>query len=106
MDYCERQRERKAVSAFAALIAIPATGAFTVPAGARISFASSAGSTEGDTLAELVGSTNRTIKAKTLVASEKQILDFVERGVVITPSSGIDVYVDQGLARWAKIAEG
>lgn len=107
-DYgiCRRQKQRKAVSAFASLIAAPASGAFTMPAGARLSFVATAGATAGDTLATITGATDRTIEAKTLAAGERQVFDFAERGVVITPSSGIEVDVDQGLARWAKIAEG
>lgn len=104
--YCERQEQRKNVSHFAVLIATPAVGAFTMPAGARLSFIATAGAAAGSTLATLAGTSNRTIKARTLVAGERQVLDYVERSVVITPSAGIDVYVDRGLARWAKIAGG
>jgi len=103
---CRRQKQRKAVSTFAALIATPASGAFTMPAGARLSFIATAGATAGDTLATITGATNRTIKAKTLAAGDRQVFDFAERGVVITPSAGIEVDVDTGLAVWAKIAEG
>lgn len=103
---CERQEQRKNVSHFAALIATPASGVFTMPANGRLSFVSTAGSVAGDTLATLVGSVTRTIKARTLAAGARQVLDYVERGVVITPSVGINVYVDRGLARWAKIAGG
>lgn len=107
-DYaqCRRQKGRKAVSAFAALIKTPASGAFTMPAGARLSFVATAGAAAGDTLATLVGANTRTIKAKLLAAGARQVFDFAERGVVITPSSGIEVDVDKGLAVWAKIAEG
>lgn len=77
-----------------------------MPANARISFVATAGATLGDTLATLAGASSRTIQAQTLAAGDRQILDYVERGVTVTPSSGIEVHVDQGLARWAKIAEG
>lgn len=103
---CDRRKQRQNVKAFASLIATPATGAFTMPAGARISFVATAGAAAGDTLATFVGTSNRTIKARLLVANGRQILDYAERGVVITPSTNVDVYVDQGLARWAKIAGG
>lgn len=103
---CARRRERQNVSKFKSLIATPAVGAVTLPAGARISFVSTAGSTAGDTLATIVGTTTRTIKAKTLAAGARQVLDYAERGVVITPSVGINLYIDQGLNRWAKIAGG
>lgn len=103
---CRRQKERRAVSAFKALIASPASGAFTMPAGAKLSFVATAGATAGDTLATLVGASNRTIKARTLAAGERQVFDFAERGVVITPSVGVEVDVDSGLAVWKKIAEG
>ncbi len=103
---CYRQKKRKAVSAFAALIASPASGAFTMPAGAKLSFVATAGATAGDTLATITGATNRTIKARTLGIGGRQMFDFAERGVVITPSAGIEVDVDTGLAVWKKIAEG
>lgn len=102
----ERQEQRRNVSHFAALIATPASGVFTMPANARLSFVATAGAAAGATLATLAGTSNRTIKAKTLAVGARQVLDYVERSVVITPSSGIDVYVDRGLARWAKIAGG
>lgn len=101
-----RQERRRDVSAFRFLIATPAVGAFTMPARARLAFSSTAGSAAGDTLATIVGATTRTIKAKLLAADAKQIFDGADFSVVITPSTGIDVYVDQGLARWAKIAGG
>lgn len=103
---CRRQKRRKAVSAFAALIGTPASGAFTMPAGARLSFVATTGAAAGDTLATIVGATDRTIIAKDLAAGDRQVFDFAELGVVITPSSGIEVDVDTGLAVWAKIAEG
>lgn len=103
---CYRQKERRAISAFAALIATPASGAFTMPAGAKLSFVATAGAAAGDTLATLVGAATRTIKARTLAAGDRQVLDFAERSVVITPSAGIEVDVDTGLAVWKKIAEG
>lgn len=77
-----------------------------MPAGARLSFVATAGAAAGDTLATLVGTSNRTIKSRLLAVDERQVLDYVERAVVVTPSAGIDVYVDQGLLRWAKIAGG
>lgn len=105
-NYCDRQRERRNVSTFRSLIATPASGAFTMPAGARISFVATAGAVAGSTLALLVGATSRTIKAKTLAVGDRQVLDYAERGVVITPTVGIAVYVDKGLSKWAKIAQG
>lgn len=101
-----RAQDRRNVNAFRTLIATPATGVFTMPAGARLSFVATAGATAGDTLATLVGASTRTIHARDLAAGARQVLDYVERGVVITPSAGIEVDVDQGLGRWAKIAEG
>lgn len=101
-----RQKGRKAVSAFASLIKTPASGAFAMPAGARISFVAAAGAIAGSTLATVAGTVTRTIKSKGLAAGVRQIFDSAERGVVITPSTGIEVDVDQGLARWAKIAQG
>lgn len=102
----ERQEQRRNVSHFAALIATPASGAFTMPANARLSFVSTAGAVTGATLATLVGVATRTIKSKGLIAGGRQVLDYVERAVVITPSAGINVYVDRGLTRWSKIAGG
>lgn len=105
-DICDNRRLRQNISAFTSLIATPAVGAFSMPANARLSFVATSGAAAGDTLATLTGSTTRTIGARTLAVGGRQVLDYVERGVVITPSVGIDVYVDKGLLRWAKIAGG
>lgn len=103
---CDHQKYRRNVSEFASLIAAPASGAFTMPAGARLSFVATAGAVAGAALATLAGASNRTIASRGLAAGERQVLDYVERGVVITPSAGIEVDLDQGLSRWGKIAEG
>lgn len=102
----DNRKLRQNVSHFAALIATPASGVFTMPAGARLSFVATAGAVAGTTLATLVGTSTRTIGSKGLAIGGRQALDYAERGVVITPHAGVDVYVDQGLSRWAKIATG
>lgn len=98
-----RQQQRRNISAFKALIASPATTPFQMPAGARVSFVVAAGASAGDTLATLAGASNRTIKARALGAGGRQVLDYIERGVTVSPSAGVEVDVDRGLSVWAEI---
>lgn len=108
-DYeaCCKRKARQNVSAFAALIASPATGSFVLPAGARLSFVATAGAAAGATLATLTSSTVRTIKAaKLMAAGDRQVLDYAERAVTVDPVSGVDVYIDSGLNVWKKVCEG
>src|SRR5690348_9746430 len=96
----KRRKERQNVSAFAALIASPAEGAFTMPAGGRLRFVAPEGAVEGDTAAILVGPTTRTIK----IGATSVVIDWVERDVEVTPESGFGVDVHTGHGRWARIA--
>jgi hypothetical protein len=102
----DHRKYRQNVSHFAALIATPASGSVTLPAGARLSFVATAGAVAGSTLATITGPTTRTIGSKGLAAGERQDFDWAERGVVIALHTGVDLYIDQGLCRWAKIATG
>ncbi len=102
----EHRKERQNVTAFAALVASPVTGAITLPAGARLAFRSVAGTSAGATAATIAASTNRTIKTPTLAAGESMMLDYVERAAVVTPAAGFEVLLDIGLGRFAKIGEG
>jgi len=102
----EHRKERQNVTAFAALVASPVTGAVTLPAGARLAFRSVAGATAGTTAATIAASTNRTIKTPALAAGESMTLDYVERAAVVTPAAGFEVLLDIGLGRFTKIGEG
>lgn len=107
-DYeaCCKRKARQDVSAYAALIASPASGTVVLPAGARVSFVATAGATAGDTLAVVTTSTTRTIKARTLAAGERQVLDRLERGASVALSAGINLDIDSGLAVWKTVGEG
>lgn len=100
------RKERQNVSAFAALVASPVTGAITLPAGARLAFRSVAGASAGTTASTIAGTSNRTIKTPALAAGESMTLDHVERAAVVTPAACFEVLIDIGLGRFAKIGEG
>lgn len=99
----KRQRNRRDVSAFAALIDTPGSGAITMPANARIYLRSVAGASLGDDMAT-IGS--RTIQSPALDAGESMDGIYVERGQVVTPEVGVECYIDAGLGVRRKIGEG
>lgn len=90
--------------AFSSLIAAPATAAFVMPANARIRFVSRAGSVAGATAATLTGASVRTIKTPLLAVGGHVVIDYVERAVLVAPSSGFNVELDIGLSVWRQIA--
>lgn len=102
----KHRKERQNRTAFDALLASPSTGAITLPASARLALRSTAGALAGATAATITSSANRTIKTPVLAAGESMPLDYVERGAVVTPSSGFEVLLDIGLGRFEKIGEG
>lgn len=97
------RKQRQDVSAFKGLMAAPASDAITLPANARIAFRSIDGSSAGTTAATLVGPSVRTIKTPALAAGEFALLDFAERGTVVTPEAGFEILLDTGLGKFVKI---
>ena len=106
-------------SAFATLIDTPAFGSFTMPANGRIRFVVASGFAAGDLLATLVGpfkdqdpnsgtygdNVDRLIKSPGLNANQHLVIDRLEKGVEITPETQVNVELDVGLGRWARIGE-
>lgn len=99
----KNRKARQDRSAFAALIASPASGSFGLPANANLFLRSVAGCSAGTTAAT-IGS--RTIKTPLLAAGEMVEVGLVERGVTVVPVLGFDVLIDMGLGRSAKVGEG
>lgn len=109
MTYLRRKKRRRRadVSSFAALVAAPVVGSVTLPANARLGFRRPSGIVAAGTLiATLTGPTTREIRAPALAANEIHVLDYTERGTVVTPAFSFDVLIDSGLGVWRKIAEG
>lgn len=110
----KHRRQRADRDRFAALIATPAAGAFTMPANGRIRFVATAGSVEGALAATLEGTytdengdpTDREIRTPVLAAGGYVKLDNIELGVVVNLEAGFEAQVDMGLGKWATIAEG
>lgn len=100
------RKQRRNARAYTALITTPGTGAVTLPAGIRIALKSVSGCIAGTTAATLAGTSNHTIKTPLLDVGGKVVVDFVERGTVVTPSVGFDLMIDKGLGRFVKIGEG
>ncbi|HWV46418.1 MAG TPA: hypothetical protein VN039_10450 [Nitrospira sp.] len=103
----KRRRERQNVAFFKTLLATPATGAFKLPANARLAFQSVAGAAQGTAAATLVGASTRNIACPTaLVAGDYFVFDNAEIGTTITPSAGWNVLLDVGLGVFKKIGAG
>lgn len=100
------RKVRQDRAAFKALIAVPVTGAVTMPANAQLVFRSVAGAVAGTTAGTMVGPTNRTIKTNTLDAGDATLSIHAERGTVVTPSAGFELLLHVGLGVFRKIGEG
>lgn len=86
----KRQKTRRNVAAFASLLATPATAGFRMPADGRLRLTG--------------GATIKGASTRTLAGAAT--LDNVGGASVVTPVSGTKVYLDVGLGKWVKIAEG
>lgn len=105
--WIHRQRKDRANrSLFASLLGTPATGSVKLPANGKLGFRPSADLAAGEPLASIAGPTSRTIESAGLEAGEVQILDWVERGSVVTPPAGVDVMLNIGFGKYQKICEG
>lgn len=102
------RKVRQDRAAFKALIAVPVTGAVTMPANAQLAFRSVAGAVAGTTAGTMVGPTNRTIKTHALdagaIMNHRTI--YAERGTVVTPAAGFELLLHVGLGVFRKIGEG
>lgn len=103
IGHSKEQRAKRDRSAFAALRASPVTGDITFPANARVYARSPAGKTAGSTAATFNG---RTIQTPVLPAGGSMFVGYIERGTVLTPGAGMEILIDMGLGRVAKIGEG
>lgn len=126
---CHVRKQRKLrqnVTSFAALIATPETDTVVLPAGARLSIPYPDETDPELLLATAVGAftsaedrtpADRELKTRPLTEAEiddeietlsagRLVIDWLEKGVEVTLESGFELYVDIGLGRWRKIAEG
>jgi len=105
MSTRKRRRDRADVSRFKAALASPEESPFVLPAGAAFAFKVLAGSTNGDTIATIVGPSARTIKAPTLSAGAFTRRFRFERATEVTLEADVELWLDTGLARLRKVAE-
>lgn len=99
-------RARVDRAAFSFLIATPVAGAFTMPASGKISFITRVDTIEGDDIATVQGATLRELKSPGAVAGMRMIIDHIEKDATVAVVQNVDVYLDNGLGVWSKIAEG
>jgi hypothetical protein len=101
--YSRRQKERRATSALAALIASPATAEFTMPCSGMFRLRT-VDAIVGDPVlgVTLTGPTTRTISCPAGSAGSG-VSVYVERGTVVTPEAGFELYADVGMGHFRKI---
>lgn len=116
----KHRRQRQDFSAFAALVETPAVVPFSLPAAGRFRVVATAGAVAGELAATLTGtytdrdpesvtygeSVDREIRTPVLAAGGYVTLDKLERAVGIDLEAGFELWVDAGLGRFVKIAEG
>lgn len=109
MQLSKDRRQRAKIDAvrFKPLIASPAVGPFIMPASATLFALSIAGCAAGTTAATYTSSSGaKAVKTPLLVAGGFTPIGFVEKGITLTPATGFEIYMDSGLGRRVKIAEG
>lgn len=103
----KRRQFRQDVTRYRAAIATPVTGAFKLPATARLFLKSTAGCAAGTTAATILGpSATRTIRTPLLAAGGVMPIGWIEKDRTITPAVGFDLLIDSGLAKLVKIGAG
>ena len=99
------RKRRQDATAFAALIANPASGSSAMPANARVALQSVSG-TSGEMAATVAGPSSRELFVPVLDAGEIHPIGRIERASVVTVMAGFKALVDIGLGRWRVIIEG
>lgn len=100
-----KRREEMSVPKFKALFTTPATAAFKMPAPATLGVRRATAIAQGATVATLTGRSARTIGVTATPANVVKSIGYVERGVTVAPTTGIEVLVRVGF-KWRKIAQG
>jgi hypothetical protein len=101
--YIQRQKRRRAVSAFAALLATPSAGTVALPSWGHFALVSDAGSAASP--AALTLADGREIGTPALTAGQRWHVGKLEaQSVALT--GGFDLYLDVGLGQFKKVGEG
>lgn len=100
-----KRREEISAPKFKALIASPALAPFKLPAPATLGVRKATAITQGATVGTLTGKSVRTIGVNATAANVVRSIGYVERGVTVAPTTGIEVLVRVGF-KWRKIAQG
>lgn len=106
MSMREERADRQDRSKYKALLATPVVTTVTLPANASFKFHAIAIAAEGDTVATIVGPTNRTIKTKALVAGGFTNAIYLQRGTVVTLTANFDLMLNVGLGKYLKVCGG
>lgn len=98
-----RQKERRAASALASLLATPATAEFTMPVSCMVRLRTVNAIEDDPVLGlTLTGPTTRSISCPPGAAGSG-VSVYIERGTVVTPEAGFELYFDSGMGRYRKI---
>lgn len=98
-----KQKGRRATSAFAALVAEPATAEFTMPVSGMVRLRTISAIEDDPVLGlTLTGPTTREISCPPGSAGSG-VSVYIERGTVVTPEAGFELYHDGGLGKFSKI---
>lgn len=100
-----KRREEIASPKFKAVIASPSAVPFKMPGNATLGVRRATAIAQGATVATLTGRSVRTIGVNATAANVVRSIGYVERGVTVSPTTGIEVLVRVGF-KWRKIAQG
>ena len=100
-----RRQEEVAIPKFKALIASPSAVPFKMPGNATLGVRKATAIAQGATVATLTGRSVRTLGVNATAANVVRAIGYVEKGVTVAPTTGIEVLVRYGF-KWGKIAQG
>lgn len=92
--YAERNKMRRRVEYFAALIATPSAVPFTLPEGGKFRIVATAGVAAGTTALTVTGPEARTIEVPALSTGEYMDVDWLPRDAGITIAANFELYVN------------
>ena len=102
-----RRRDKRNATALKGLVAVPAVGAFVMPASSTTFLKSVAGCVAGTSAVTLATSNgDRVIETPLLSAGELMPAGYIEKGITVTLATGFELFAEVGLDLRKKIAEG
>lgn len=101
-----RRRYRQNISAFQALIDTPEDAPFVLPATGLFAIMRRSGSAAVATALTVTGASTRTVGIPAMAVGDIHQIGKLEKGSEVELAATFDLYVNNGIGKYLKIAEG